>query len=223
SDALRPADHRLVAQGERPLQLARRQGRKHRQRHLAADILHRLQQAKPFAFFGGGEAVQLHRVFTDLHLDHQADMRADRQPRQGRGRTLHKIADAIHVQDDGVVRNGVHDTGELADHSPTTFRIFTVERCAWAMAAARASAASACVTPQVGSRRLTMNCTCSLPAWPAPTTHFLMWLGAYSAISSPACAAASKATARAWPILSAAWGSRATKACSTAMAVGPWF
>ena len=49
---------------------------------------------------------------------------------------------------------------------------------------------------------------------------FLMWLGEYSAISSPACAAASSATARAWPSLSAAEGSLATKACSTAMAWG---
>ena len=41
-------------------------------------------------------------------------------------------------------------------------------------------------------------------AWPRRRRDFLMWLGAYSAISSPACAAASSATARAWPSFSAA-------------------
>ena len=93
-------------------------------------------------------------------------------------------------------------------------------RCAWVMAQASASAASACSTPQVGSSRRTIACTCSFCAWPTPTTDFLIRFVAYSAISSPACAPASSATARAWPILSAADGSLATKASSTAIAVG---
>src|SRR5262249_29027039 len=111
---------------------------------------------------------------------------------------------AIHIQDHRVIDNGIHRTAELADHHPTTFKARLADRCAWAIAAASASAASAWVTPQAGSSRLTMNCTCSLPAWPAPTTHFLTRLGEYSPTSSPASAAASNATARAWPSLSAA-------------------
>src|SRR4029079_11905159 len=136
---------------------------------------------------------------------------------------MHQIAHAIYIQDDRVIGDGIHYAAELADHHPITFRARLADRCACAMAAASASAASACVTLQAGNSRLTMNCTCSLPAWPAPTTHFLIRLGAYSAISSPACAAASSATARACPNLRAACGSRATNACSTAMAAGACF
>ena len=59
-----------------------RQGGEHRQRHLGADILHRLQQAKPFALLGGGKAVKPDGVVADFHFDHQAGMRAHRQPRK---------------------------------------------------------------------------------------------------------------------------------------------
>ena len=47
-------------------------------------------------------------------------------------------------------------------------------RWAWAMAQASASAASAAWNRAVGSKRLTMACTCALSAWPTPTTDFLM-------------------------------------------------
>ena len=56
----------------------------HVQRHARADILHRLQQAEPFALLGGGEAVEPDRVVGDFHLDHQRGMRAGGQLRQGR-------------------------------------------------------------------------------------------------------------------------------------------
>ncbi len=49
---------------------------------LTADILHRLQQAEPFALFGAGKTIQADGVVADLHLDHQRGMRAHRQPRQ---------------------------------------------------------------------------------------------------------------------------------------------
>src|SRR5256885_4537430 len=44
-----------------------------------------------------------------------------------------------------------------------------------------------------------MRPTCALGAPPAPTTVFLMVAGAYSAIVSPACAAARRTTPRACP------------------------
>ena len=52
----------LSAERQCALQFARAERGQHVQRHAAADILHRLQQAEPFAFFGGDEAVELDGV-----------------------------------------------------------------------------------------------------------------------------------------------------------------
>ena len=60
------------------------------------------------------------------------------------------------------------------------------------MVAARASAASAPSMTMPGSSTQTMAWICSLAAWPAPTTAFLMALGAYSATGRPDSDAASK-------------------------------
>ena len=57
--------------------------------------------------------------------------------------------------------------------------------CAWVIATARASAASAFTSPAVGSSRFTMKAIWVLSAWPAPTTAFLIRLGEYSATLSP--------------------------------------
>src|SRR2546429_7509722 len=67
-------------------------------------------------------------------------------------------------------------------------------------ATATPSAASAGLGASLSrSSRATMRPTCALGAPPAPTTVFLMVAGAYSAIVSPACAAARRTTPRAWP------------------------
>src|SRR5258706_7933114 len=222
SDALRAPDRRLGGKRERPFEFARAERREDIERHTAADILHRLQQTEPLAFFGRVKAVKPDRVFRHFRFDHERNVRTGREFRKRRGGTLHEIADAGDIDDRMILRDRIHHAGELSDHGDATIRRARVPaRWACAMAQASASAASACSTPQVGSRRRTIACTCSFCAWPTPTTDFLMWLVAYSAISSPACAAASKAIARAWPSLSAAEGSLATKACSTAMADGP--
>src|SRR2546425_9306060 len=67
-------------------------------------------------------------------------------------------------------------------------------------ATATPSAASAGLGASLSrSSRATMRPTCALGAPPAPTTVFLMVAGAYSAIVSPACAAARRTTPRACP------------------------
>ena len=54
---------------------------------------------------------------------------------------------------------------------------------AWQMAMASASASSALSNFAFGSRKPIMAWICFFSAWPAPTTVFLMTLGAYSAIA----------------------------------------
>src|ERR1700709_1882086 len=174
-------------------------------REAAAAVLHRLRQAEPFALFRRVEAVETDGVVGDLGLDHERGGGAGVQFCERRSRALHEIADAADVEDAVILGEAVDEAGQLADHDAiaTSIRARVPARCACAMAQASASAASACSTRQVGNRRRTIAWTCSFCAWPTPTTDFLIWLGAYSAISRPACAAASSATARAWPILSA--------------------
>ena len=163
---------------------------------------------------------------ADFRLDHQRDMRAGRQLRQGRRRAMHQIADAADIEDDVI----------LARSKSTMPVSFPIMRAPPSMRARvsgkmRMGDGAGERIGGVGLLRRRRRAAGAAPspepapccAWPAPTTHFLMWLGEYSAISSPACAPASSATARAWPSLSAADGSFATKACSTAIADGLLF
>ncbi|MNG21234.1 hypothetical protein D3C84_1055750 [compost metagenome] len=68
---------------------------------------------------------------------------------------------------------------------------------------------------------MTIICTCCLSAPPVPAMACLTWLAVYSAISSPASAAATMAAPRAWPSLSAESALRAMNTCSMPMVTGP--
>jgi hypothetical protein len=87
---------------------------------------------------------------------------------------------------------------------------------------ASASAASGPTGSAPGSCIRTMWSICRLSAWPAPTTAFLMALGAYSATGIPAAAGTSIATPRACPSFSVPAPSRLTKVISIAAASGAW-
>src|SRR5450631_1206097 len=88
------------------------------------------------------------------------------------------------------------------------------------MAIANASAASADFGSAFGSRIFSITRIWFLSAWPAPTTVFFTWLGAYSATGIPNIAGASIATPRAWPSFKVATPSLLTKVCSTAASAG---
>src|ERR1700677_343473 len=88
------------------------------------------------------------------------------------------------------------------------------------MATASASAASGDFGSALGSRIFSIIKIWFLSAWPAPTTVFLTWFGAYSATGIPNIAGASIATPRAWPSFSVATPSLLTKVCSTAASTG---
>src|ERR1700752_4993387 len=83
------------------------------------------------------------------------------------------------------------------------------------MAIASASAASADFGSALGSRIFSITAIWFLSAWPAPTTVFLTWFGAYSETAMPNIAGASIATPRACPSFSVATPSLLTKVCST--------
>jgi hypothetical protein len=63
--------------------------------------------------------------------------------------------------------------------------------------------------------------TCSLRAWPLPTTDCLTCSAVYSATGSPARTAAQIAVPRAWPSASVDCGLMLTKTFSTATSIGP--
>jgi hypothetical protein len=88
------------------------------------------------------------------------------------------------------------------------------------MATASASAASGPAILAPGSRRETMACTCTLSAFPLPTTAFFTRRAAYSATGIPPRAAVINMTPRAWPSLSVDCGFLLTKTSSTAVPSG---
>src|SRR6266542_4545382 len=92
--------------------------------------------------------------------------------------------------------------------------------CAWQMAHASASAASAEGAPASPSSRFTISWTCSFFAWPLPTTACLTWRAVYSATGNPASTAAQIAVPRAWPSASVDAGLMLTKTFSSAICCG---
>src|SRR5215467_4415799 len=94
---------------------------------------------------------------------------------------------------------------------------------AWQIAHASASAASEEGEPVSLSRRFTMCCTCSLLAWPLPTTACLTCSAVYSTTGSPASTAAQIAVPRACPRASVEAGLALTKTFSTTICCGRCF
>ena len=92
--------------------------------------------------------------------------------------------------------------------------------CAWQIATASASAASALSMEQPGKRRRTINWIWVFSAWPAPTTDFLTRLVEYSDTLSPRSAGASSTTPRATPSFRVEAGFLLTKVSSTAASSG---
>src|SRR5207248_11401837 len=91
---------------------------------------------------------------------------------------------------------GGEATGDLGDH---------VRRMYVSATATPAAASAGCGASLSRSRRATTRPICAFGAPPAPTTVFLIVAGAYSAMATPACSAASSTTPRAWPNTSVVW------------------
>ena len=94
---------------------------------------------------------------------------------------MHHIADAVDVDDDGVLAVAVDDALELADHRTATFSSTLARWCACVTAIASASAASSDCGSAFGSSTPIIMRICAFSAWPAPTMVFFTRFGAYSA------------------------------------------
>ena len=111
--------------------------------------------------FGGiGEAVERHSVLAELQLGVQLDRLADpRQALQGRGCHGDQIADPAHVDDGVIIADRSQHAPQMGDHarrsasrrSCAAIWARPARKCAWQMATASASAASATTVPAPGS------------------------------------------------------------------------
>src|SRR5579863_8424082 len=246
-DPGRAADLRLVLSRNRRREIFRAQSALDGKRHFGADPLHGLKQTKPFVLRLGEESIEPDRILAHLGFDCEFHGVANMKMGERAGRTLHHIANAMHIEDDEILADHIDDATELADHrarsqlssaAPAmTARAASAKTCAvtaaaerkraWVIATASASAASgeksSAATPcHLGSRTFTIMATCAFSAWPAPTTVFLTRLAAYSTTGSPASAGTTSATPRACPSFKVAFASRFMKTSSIAASIGRW-
>ena len=111
------ASERLVLERDGGGELARLHDAEDGERHLAADALHGLQQAEPFALEVGGEAVEADHVLAHIGLDRQRHRLARRRQRLERAhRAIDLVADAADIDDRPILAVGVDDAPEFSDH-----------------------------------------------------------------------------------------------------------
>src|SRR5712671_728946 len=148
---------------------------------------------------------------------------------EGAHRHIHVVGDAAHIHQHLRRLLGGELARDAADQTslprfilkPFVERLPSFPPCAWQIAQASASAASAAGSPGSASRRFTMCWTCSFLACPLPTTDCFTWSAVYSATGRPASTAAQMAVPRAWPSASVDWGFTLTNTFSTATSTGP--
>src|SRR5207244_2402391 len=144
-----------------------------------------------------------------------------RQRVEGAHRHVELVGDAGHIDQHLRRMLGSELAREAADQRIRPFLYFKPWLCAWQMAQASASAASAEGAPGSASRRRTMYWTCSLAAWPLPTTDCFTCSAVYSDTGRPASTTAQIAVPRACPSASVDCGLTFTKTFSTATSTGP--
>src|SRR6202021_571207 len=136
-------------------------------RDLGADALHGLQQAEPFAFVVGQKSEQADLILAHMGLDRERDRLAHRRQRlQGAARAMHQIADAVAVENDGVLAVAVDQPFELADHRAATSSSRICRWCAWVTAMASASAASSVRGSALGNSTPIIIRICAFSQWP---------------------------------------------------------
>ena len=229
TDTVGLTHRRLVLGGDGDHEIAGAERREDRQRHPRAHALHRLQQAKPVALGLVDKAVEVDVILAHVGFDEQAHRHPRRRQRAQRAsRAVDEIADPGDVDDRPVLADRIEHAGKLGDHrfgsvSAAALRRSVAVWWAWQIATANASAASLPAGGLPGSRRLTIQATCFLSAWPVPTTAFLIRLVAYPHTEIPASAGASSTTPRAWPSFSVDEALRLMKISSTAAASGRYW
>src|SRR5258706_2037935 len=231
ADARDPHEARRVLQRNRLREVADRHAGKHRERSARRDARYTDQLAEHRALFCAREAIKEMRILAHDEVREEGYRCAGGWQRiKGAHRHIELIAHAADLHQDLRRVLGGQLAGQMPDQTSLPFRIRnprsgrspSLAPCAWQMAQASASAASSEGSPGSSSRRRTMCCTCSLAAWPLPTTDCLTCSAVYSATGRPASSAAQIAVPRAWPRASVDCGLTFTKTFSTATAVGAW-
>src|SRR2546430_1597139 len=166
------------------------QARKHRERDARPDAADFQQLPEGAALRLGAEAVEQMRILAHDEVGEQGDALAGcGQVVESAHRHLDLVADSARFHHDLRRVFLEKDAGEPPDH--TSLPLFTrnprvgiaprpCPPCAWQMAQASASAASAEGAPASPRSRFTISCTCPFFAWPLPTTACLTWSAVYS-------------------------------------------
>src|SRR5260221_13888536 len=185
------------------------QSGKHRERDSGSDAAYFQQLPEGAAFGIRAEAVEQMGIFAHDEVGEQGDALAGRrQVVEGAHRHLDLVADSGRLDQDLRRVFLEEHAGEPPDHTSLPRftrnpRVGIAPRpwppCAWQIAQARASAASAEGAPASPSRRFTISCTCSFLAWPLPTTACLTWSAGYSETGRPASTSAQIAVPPARP------------------------
>src|SRR6202035_2569698 len=120
------------------------------------------------------EAKEADRIFAHVRVDGEADLLAGLEVAQRARRGLHLVADAVDVDDEEALADGVDLAPELADHCAycllaISTRTRVARWLAWQMAMASASASSALLHCARGNNSAIMAPTWCFSAWPAPT------------------------------------------------------
>src|SRR3990170_4144499 len=227
ADARDASQRRGLLHGDRVREVRDRHAGQHRKRGARPDAGDADQLAEHAALFERGEAVERMRVFPHHQVGVEADgLAARRQAVEGAHRHVELVGHAADVDQ--------HLRRLLARQLPRqstdqTRRPFFMRKpewiprrcpCAWQMAQASASAASGAGSPGSRSRRFTMCWTCSLAAWPLPTTDCLTCSAVYSDTGRPAITAAQIAVPRACPSARVDCGLALTNTFSTATSRG---
>src|SRR5215510_6173544 len=116
-DTGRARDCGLVAHRDRGGELVVLERAEHRERHLGANALHGLQQAKPFALDVSRKTIEADLILPHIGLNRQRrEFTRRRKLVQGAGRAMHLVADTTDIKDHEVLAIAVDDAFELADH-----------------------------------------------------------------------------------------------------------
>src|SRR5258705_2695817 len=192
--------------GDRRDELRHAHSGEYRERDAGPDARDFQQLAERAPLRISAEAIEQMRIFAHDQMREQGHVLPGHgQVVEGAHRHLDFVADSGRLdQDLGRIFFEEH-ARQPADHTslPRFTRKPRVESLprrppwAWQIAQASASAASEEGTPASLRSRVTMCCTCSLVAWPLPTTACFTWSAVYSETGSPASTAAQIAVPRA--------------------------
>ena len=95
---------------------------------LGTDALDGLQRSKPTALEFALKSEQPDCVFAHVRIDSQRDLIAGLQVAQRSCRRLHLVADAMNVDDEKAIADGVDLSAQLADHVLATFGVSAASR-----------------------------------------------------------------------------------------------